>query len=73
MLIASTFVDYVFNLYTAHNCDVPDDEMTQELMVDEEPEEDYDEMPDLSDDKLSTMYTYEARGHQVPQCIMIKQ
>ena len=51
-----------FNLYTAHNCDVPDDEMTQELMVDEEPEEDYDEMPDLSDDKLSTMYTYEDKG-----------
>ena len=48
-----------FNLYTAHNCDV---EMTQELMVDEEPEEDYDEIPDLSDDKLSTMYTYEDKG-----------
>ena len=52
-----------FNLYTAHNCGVPGDyEMTQELILDEEPTEDYDDIPDLFDDRLSTMYAYEDKG-----------
>ena len=49
-----------FNLHAAHNCDVP--EMTQEQVVDEEPAEDHDHIPDLFDDKLSAMYMYEEKG-----------
>ena len=33
--------------------------MTQEQMVNEEPAEDHDHIPDLFDDKLSAMYMYE--------------